>query len=43
MSYSLKYVSPTGHKYEFLDGSDGEPFVEMDTLSGFVGVGPGPR
>ena len=38
MSYSLKYVSPTGRKYEFLDGSDGEPFVEMDTLSGFVGV-----
>lgn len=38
MSYSLKYVSPTGHEYEFLDGSDGEPFVEMDTLSGFVGV-----
>ncbi|WP_408933065.1 hypothetical protein [Corynebacterium marquesiae] len=38
MSYSLKYVSPTGHEYEFLDGSDGEPFVEIDTLSGFVGV-----
>lgn len=38
MSYSLKYVSPTGTEYEFLDGSDGEPFVEMDTLSGFVGV-----
>jgi len=38
VSYSLKYVSPTGHEYEFLDGSDGEPFVEMDTLSGFVGV-----
>lgn len=38
MSYSLKYVSPTGREYEFLNGSDGEPFVEMDTLSGFVGV-----
>lgn len=38
MSYSLKYVSPGGHEYEFLDGSDGEPFVEMDTLTGFVGV-----
>ena len=38
MSYSLKYVSPTGAEYEFLDGSDGEPFVEMDTLTGFVGV-----
>lgn len=38
MSYSLKYVSSTGHEYEFLDGSDGEPFVEMDTFSGFVGV-----
>lgn len=38
MSYSLKYVSPTGREYEFLDGSDGEPFVEFDTLSGFVGV-----
>ena len=38
MSYSLKYVSPTGTEYEFLNGSDGEPFVEFDTLSGFVGV-----
>lgn len=38
MSYSLRYVSPTGVEYEFLDGSDGEPFVEFDTLSGFVGV-----
>lgn len=38
MSYSLRYVSPTGVEYEFLDGSDGEPFVEVDTLSGFVGV-----
>lgn len=38
MSYSLKYVSPTGTEYEFLNGSDGEPFVELDTLSGFVGV-----
>lgn len=38
MSYSLKYVSPTGHEYEFLNGSDGGPFVEMDTLTGFVGV-----
>ena len=38
MSYSLKYVSPGGHEYEFLDGSDGGPFVEMDTLSGFVGI-----
>ncbi|MDK8668982.1 hypothetical protein QP902_09895 [Corynebacterium marquesiae] len=38
MSYSLKYVSPTGREYEFLNGSDGEPFVEFDTLSGFVGV-----
>lgn len=38
MSYSLRYVSPTGREYEFLNGSDGEPFVEMDTLTGFVGV-----
>ena len=38
MSYSLKYVSPTGTEYEFLNGFDGEPFVEFDTLSGFVGV-----
>lgn len=38
MSYSLKYVSPTGTEYEFLNGSDGGPFVEFDTLSGFVGV-----
>lgn len=38
MSYSLKYVSPTGNEYEFLRGSDGGPFVEFDTLTGFVGV-----
>lgn len=38
MSYSLKYVSPTGMEYEFLRGSDGGPFVEFDTLTGFVGV-----
>ena len=38
MSYSLKYVSPTGAEYEFLDGSDGGPFVEIDTLAGFVGI-----
>lgn len=38
MSYSLRYVSPTGREYEFLDGSDGGPFVEMDTLTGFVGL-----
>ena len=38
MSYSLKYVSPTGMEYEFLNGSDGGPFVEMDTLTGFVGL-----
>lgn len=38
MSYSLRYVSQTGREYEFLNGSDGEPFVEMDTLTGFVGV-----
>lgn len=38
MSYSLKYVSPTGNEYEFLNGSDGGPFVEFDTLTGFVGV-----
>ena len=38
MSYSLKYVSPTGVEYEFLDGSDGGPFVEIDTLAGFVGI-----
>lgn len=38
MSYSLKYVSPTGNEYEFLRGSDGDPFVEFDTLTGFVGL-----
>lgn len=38
MSYSMKYVSPTGNEYEFLNGSDGGPFVEFDTLSGFVGL-----
>lgn len=38
MSYSLKYVSPTGNEYEFLRGSDGGPFVEFDTLTGFVGL-----
>ena len=38
MSYSLKYVSPTGNEYAFLNGSDGGPFVEFDTLTGFVGV-----
>lgn len=38
MSYSLKYVSSTGNEYEFLRGSDGDPFVEFDTLTGFVGL-----
>lgn len=37
MPYSLSYLSPTGNEYEFLHGSDGGPFIELDTLTGFVG------
>ncbi|HFB4872561.1 TPA: hypothetical protein ACE8AD_002070 [Neisseria gonorrhoeae] len=36
MPYSLSYLSPTGNEYEFLQGSDGGPFIELDTLTGFV-------
>ena len=36
MPYSLSYLSPTGNEYEFLHGSDGGPFIELDTLTGFV-------
>lgn len=38
MGYSLRYRAPTGAEYQLLEGSDGTPFIEVDTLSGFVGT-----
>ena len=37
MSFKLAYLSPDGVELDLLDGSDGGPFVEFETLSGFVG------
>lgn len=38
MEYSMKYVAPSGGVYEFLTGSDGQPFIELDTIEGLVGT-----
>lgn len=38
MEYSMKYVAPSGVAYEFLTGSDGQPFIELDTIEGLVGT-----
>lgn len=37
MDFELVYTSPDGDVFDLLDGSSGGPFVEVDTLSGFVG------
>lgn len=34
----LRYIAPGGAEYRLLDGSDGEPFIAAESLTGLVGV-----